>query len=277
MKKLNKILVGAAFSPNLKANIIQACRFANYFKAKLYIVHIGVLDKTKSNQLDNIVAEFGYNGDVEYVFEEGEPVTILSEVCDKNEIDLLILGALQRENIYKHYVGTVAKKLTRKVSCSVLLLRNQSKREFVKKHLVINGVEHNQSEKIINFSLYVAHHLKSNKATIVEEIENSELKVDDERSLRKANISHDRKVHQEDLRIKKILSNVDQQYQDNIEIKTQGIFGRSGYAIGHYARVVRADLLVMDIPVKKGFFKKWLMDDLDFIMTELPTDVLIVK
>lgn len=277
MKKINKILVGAAFSPNLKVNIIQACRFATYFNAKLYIVHIGTFDQEKQKKIDTIVGDFEYQGAIEYVFKEGNPVQVLSQICNQNQIGLLILGALQRENVYKHYIGKVAKKLTRKVHCSVLLLRNQSKKEFIKKHIVINGLACEKSAKTIETGLYVGHSLSSNKVTIVEEVENNGLKVDDERSLRKATIDYDRKSHQEDLRIKKILSKVPENYLSKIEIKLQSIFGRSGYSIGHYARVVRADLLIMNIPERKGIFKKIMMDDLDFILSELPTDVLIIK
>ncbi|GGF81919.1 universal stress protein [Wenyingzhuangia marina] len=277
MPKFNKILVGAAFSPNLKVNIIQACRFATYFNAKLYVVHIGASSNLKLEQLNEIVKNFEYKGQIEFIFKEGKPIEVLSDICEENKIDLLILGAQQRENIFKHYIGTVAKKLTRKVKCSVLLLRNQSKVEFVKKHIVINGLESESSENTIVTAFYTAKGLSSKKITIVEEIANEGLKVDDDRSLRKATINHERKTHQEDLRIKKIIANIPEKYQTGIEIKLQSIFGRSGYAIGHYARVVRADLLVMDIPKKSGIFKRFMMDDLDFILSELPTDVLIAK
>lgn len=277
MQTFNKILVGAAFSPNLKGNIIQACKFATCFNAKLYVVHIGSSDASKLKQIEDIIKDAEYIGEIELIFQEGKPIEVLSHICEKHQIKLLILGAQQRENIFKYYVGTVAKKLTRKVNCTVLLLRNQSKVAFTKSHVVINGLESNSSEETISTAFYAAKGLSSKKITIVEEIANQGLKVDDDRSLRKATIHHARKTHQEDLRIKKILAKIPEDYQKSLEIKLQSIFGRSGYSIGHYARVVRADLLVMDIPVKKGILKRIMMDDLDFILSELPTDVLIIK
>jgi len=57
---------------------------------------------------------------------------------------------------------------------------------------------------------------------------------------------------------------------------TQSIFGRRGYSIGHYARVVRADLLVMNAQEKTSFFSRYFPKDLEHILAELPTDVLIV-
>ena len=42
--------------------------------------------------------------------------------CKKEQIDLLVLGALQQENIFKYYVGSIAREVTRKAPCSILLL-----------------------------------------------------------------------------------------------------------------------------------------------------------
>jgi len=46
LQKIHKILIGVAFSPNLKPNIFEAVRLANMFDAELVGVHVG----TKSNQ-----------------------------------------------------------------------------------------------------------------------------------------------------------------------------------------------------------------------------------
>ena len=58
---------------------------------------------------------------------------------------------------------------------------------------------------------------------------------------------------------------------------TQSIFGRRGYSIGHYARVVRADLLVMNAQEESSFLQRFYPKDLEHILAELPTDVLIVQ
>jgi nucleotide-binding universal stress UspA family protein len=63
----------------------------------------------------------------------------------------------------------------------------------------------------------------------------------------------------------------------DIIIKTQSIFGRRGYSIGHYAKIKRADLLVISAPKKTGILDRIFPHDLEYILSELPTDVLIVK
>lgn len=261
----------------MKTNLREACKFANHFGAKLYVVHIGMEEKHKKDQLQQTIYELNYQGALEILFREGEPVNTLSLVCDENHIDLLMLGALQRENLFKHYLGSVARKLTKKVKCSVLLLIKHSEERSAHHHIVVNGLETNQSEDTINRAFYVANHLSTKKLTIVEEIKHTEVKVDDDRSQRRAAISHERKIHQENLRIKKIIETIPEEYKEVLEVKLQGIFGKSGYSIGHYARVVRSDLLITDNATRQSLLKKLLANELSFILSELPTNVLILK
>ena len=60
-------------------------------------------------------------------------------------------------------------------------------------------------------------------------------------------------------------------------IQSQPVFGTQGYSIGHYAQIVRADLLVMNAPAKMTFWDRLFPHDIEHILTELPTDVLIIQ
>ena len=81
----------------------------------------------------------------------------------------------------------------------------------------------------------------------------------------------------EDSRINEIIEHIPKQYVENIKIKSQPIFGKQGYSIGHYAQISRADLLVMNAPSKMTFWDRLFPHDIEHILTELPTDVLILQ
>ena len=95
-----------------------------------------------------------------------------------------------------------------------------------------------------------------------------------DKSLRRANIAKERITTRENRRLQNILKDID---CSNISIKMQSIFGKRGYSIGHYAKVKRADLLVMNAPAKSGFLDRLFPHDIEYILSELPTDVLIVR
>ena len=62
------------------------------------------------------------NKPIKTIWQEGKPVDVILQTCTNENIDLLILGALQQEKLLKYYVGSIARKITRKAPCSVLLL-----------------------------------------------------------------------------------------------------------------------------------------------------------
>lgn len=280
MHSFDKILIGIAFSPNIVANIHEAVRLANMFNAELVCVHVGDKTSEKESKLEEIFKQAPrLNSKRTLLFQKGSPVEVILETCEIQKIDLLILGALQKENIYNYYVGSIARILTRKAPCSVLLLIKHSIERSPCKHIVVNGLKDPKTEETIQTSFYVAQGLACQKITIVEEVTQQEInaKATDDISLRKMKIEKERISNREEMRVKDILTHISEKNKENITIKTQSIFGKRGYSIGHYARVVRADLLIMNAPNKATVWDRLFPHDMEYILSELPTDVLIVK
>ena len=277
MQSIKKILIGIAFSPNLKPNIFEAIRMANMFGAQLVGVHVGEKTNKKQNQLADLILEAPkLKYPIKTVWQKGKPVDVILNTAVNENIDLLVLGALQQENLYKYYVGSVAREITRKASCSVLLLIKPSVERVKCNHIVVNGLKDKRTTETIEASFLVSKALECKRITIVEEISQREIevKVSDDYSLRKANINKEKLKRREDSRVNKILGNIN---TEGISVKIQSIFGKRGYSIGHYAKVKRADLLVMNAPSKTSILDRIFPHDIEYILTELPTDVLIVK
>jgi len=280
LKPFKKIGIGVTFSPNLDANIFEASRLALRFNSDLILIHVGEKSSQKEAKFYTILEPFIEKGLIsKIVFKPGNPVDAILSVSVENKVDLLILGALKRENFIKYYVGSIARKITRKAECSVLLLTNPSVNRIPCKHIVVNGLKDPKTSQTITTSFYVAKQLGSEKITIVEEITKEEIKinVDDDKSLRKSNINKERIRFRENSRVKKIIDAIPEEYTKSITIKSQPIFGKRGYSIGHYAQVARADLLVMNAPSRMTFWDRLFPHDIEHILTELPTDVLIIQ
>lgn len=280
LKPFKSIGIGVAFSPNLKANLFEAARLSIFFGAKLFLIHVGEASEDKLKMFKIILNNFDKDAlDYEVVFKTGDPVDVILSTSEENNIDLLILGAVQREGFVKYFVGSIARKITRQTKCSVLLLIKPSVERFPCKHIVVNGLKDPQTEQTIKIAFYVADKLKAEKITIVEEIKQDQIsvKVEDDKSLRRVNIMKERIKLRENSRIKEIMSHIPDEYTKNIAIKLQPIFGKKGYSIGHYAQISRADLLVMNAPTKMNFWDRLFPHDIEHILAELPTDVLILQ
>lgn len=280
LKPFHIIGIGVAFSPNLKANINESARLALSFEARLVLIHVGEKSTQKEKELQEILQPFvAQNLSYELVFKTGDPVNVILSTSEEKKVDLLILGALQRENFVKYYVGSIARKITRKAKCSILLMIKPSVKRIPCAHIVVNGLQDQKTKQTIASAFYVGHHIGAEKISIVEEIRQQEIAVsiDDDKSLRKANLKKERIRLREKNRIKKIVTEIPKEHIENITIKSQPIFGKRGYSIGHYAQVVRADLLIMNAAPKMTFWDRLFPHDIEHILTELPTDVLIIQ
>ncbi|WP_397364124.1 universal stress protein [Olleya sp. R77988] len=280
LKPFKSIGIGVAFSPNLKANLYEAARLAILLEAKLVLIHVGEQSEDKIKTLKIILNFFkDDNLDYEVIFKSGDPVDVIINSSEEKNIDLLIIGAAKREKFIKYYIGSIARKITRQAKCSLLLLTNPSIERLPCRHIVVNGLEDPRTEQTITSAFYVAAKLKSERITIVEEVKQNEIaiKVDDDKSLRHANIIKERIRNRENFRINHIIDNIPKIYTENIAIKSQPIFGTQGYSIGHYAQIKRADLLIMNAPSKMTFKDRLFPHDIEHILTELPTDVLIIQ
>ena len=272
--------IGVTFSPNLEANINEAARLALFFESRLVLIHVGEASEEKLNKFLAFLNPFKDQGlDFEVSFKSGDPVEVILTTTDDKKVDLLVIGALKKEKFVKYYLGSIARKVTRKATCSVLLLINPSKERVSCSHIVVNGLKDPKTEETVATAFFVAHKLGANKITVVEEIGDEEVsvKVDDDKSLRKSTIVKERLRLREEMRVKTIIGSIPGELTKDIKIKSQPIFGKRGYSIGHYAQVARADLLVMNAPRKMTFWDRLFPHDIEYILTELPTDVLIVQ
>ena len=279
-KPFKTIGIGVTFSPNLKANIHEASRLSLMFKSKLILIHVGENSEEKTVKFNKILNPFIKEDlDFEIVFKSGNPVDVILSICQEKKVDLLILGALKKENLVNYYMGSIARKISRKATCSILLLINPSIERVPCQHVVVNGLKDPKTEQTIEAAFFVSHHLNSKQITIVEEIKQDEVHVivEDDKSLRKATIAKERIKLREQSRINSIIEHIPKAYVESISIKSQPIFGKQGYSIGHYAQISRADLLVMNAPEKMTIWDRIFPHDIEHILAELPTDVLIIQ
>jgi nucleotide-binding universal stress UspA family protein len=280
IKLYSSILFGFAYSPSLKVNILESTRIAHLLNCKLILLHVGKNTPEKLSEINTIVSQTEHSSlPIDILWKEGNPESVITKACLDLNIDLLILGALQHENRFQFYVGSIARKLTRKVNCSVLLLIKPAEKRVPCKHVVVNGLDAPETAMAIEHAFYFSNLLGAQQITIVEEILTKEIHVtvEDDRSLKKANIIKQRLRQREESRVKNIVNALPVDITKNIKVKTQSIFGKRGYSIGHYAEVVRADLLVMNAPTKTGIWDRIFPHDIEYILSDLPTDLLIVR
>ncbi len=269
--------MGIGLSPSLVANVKEAARLCEMLGDEISFVHVS---DGKSNQKEAIEAELSkitpLSVSHRFIWEKGDIANVILKVCEEQNADLLLAGALPREGLLRYYMGSVARQLVRRSNCSIMLLTKPMRFPKDYRQVVVNGAKHPKTEDTITKTLAVAEALSSSTVHIVEEIppnKKTSRAADDEeqaRCNRWRHIIEQREQH----RIKLSLA---QKETGKIEIETKVIFGKPGYSIGHFTQSSGAELLVLNSPdTKLGFMDRVFTHDLEYILSELPSDLLIV-
>ncbi|MGB3946646.1 MAG: universal stress protein [Bacteroidia bacterium] len=271
------IAVAVSFSPRCLPLLAQAKYLADVLKASLLLIHIGEKNSEKERELDELMGKLDMK-DSQYriIWMEGEPVDTILKLCKLNMVDLLILGALEKENVLKFYLGSIARNISRRAKCSVLLLTNPTEQALKYKKIVVNGVENPKTVHTINTAFYLAKHLKSKDVTIVNEINVPGLAMaiaDDSTAPEAKEI----KKHFNEEVEENIQSIVKMCDTEGINVTNKSIKGKAGYAISKYAKDRKADVLVINSPdTSLNLLDRIFTHDIEYILAHLPCNLLIV-
>lgn len=272
------IAVAVGFSPRLEAILAEAKRLAFVFNAALLLIHVGSKTQGKEEKLEKMMNKLGLDPKKVRVIwlDEGNEVDSILKLCKLNIVDLLVLGALRKENILKYYIGSLARSVSRKAKCSVLLLANPSVDAGIPKKIFVSGVENPKTKHTINTAIYLASNYHVKEITVVKEVDAPALAMamaedssaPEAKEIRKTiNVQEEQKLH----------SVIEQCDTREVSVKEKIIKGRPGYAINKYARDKKADLLVINSPdIHLNVFDRIFTHDIEYILADLPCNVLIV-
>jgi len=273
--------IGIGLSPSIKANITEAARLCSLLGEKLFLIHVEAPNSHSRQAVGELVAALAKTQvlaaiDYEISYEQGDISESIIKVCEDKKVDLLLAGALPREGLLRYYMGSVARQLVRKSSFSILLLTNPKQFPKAYSKIVVTGSKHPKTADTIKKTIAVAEALGSRRLRIVDEVipdKNTKRAADNEeleRCNRWRDIIEQREAHRLSLTLAPLK-------KANLEVKTKVIFGKPGYSIGHFTQTNRAELLVLNSPdTKLGFMDRVFTHDLEYILSELPSDLLII-
>lgn len=272
------IAVGIAFSPRMEFLLTEAKKIADACNSKLVLIHVGDKTKEKEKLLNDIC--FRNNIDerkIKIIWAEGEVVDTLLKLSKLNIVDLLILGALEKENILKFYLGSVARTTPRKAKCSVLLLVQDPTMQKAKHKVIVNaGADHPKTIHTVNTALYFAKKIGVKEITLVHEVDVPAFAMAMAESTSAPEVTKIKKEFTED-ESNKLHSLIAKCDATDLKINEKVVKGKPGYAIRKYAETKKADLLVINSPdTHLTFLDRIFTHDIEFILADLPCNLLIV-
>ncbi len=273
-----KIAIAVAFSPRCEALLAEAKQLQDKLGAALVFVHIGKKTFHQEQYLKHLIHRFGLDSkNNKIIWEEGETVDTILAVCQNESIDLLVAGALEKENLLKYFLGGVARKLSRKVKCSMLMLTEPNIHPTGFKNIVVEGSDHPKSEYTIAAAIAVGKAYQSASLNIIQETDLSKMALIRHEELKEAEVEAIKEefVKEEDHKLEAILKCND---YSGLTVCTERIEGKPGYVISKFAREKQADLLVLNSPDKQmNLIDRVFPHDIEFALADLPCNLLIVQ
>ncbi len=276
---IETIAVAVTFSTRLTPLLLEACRISKSLNAAMVLIHVGGKTPESEDVLEKGMSDAGINAkQCRIIWMDGDPVETILEVCKLNIVDLLIIGAMQKENMFKFYLGSVARSISRRAKTSVLLLTRLDVEPNAVKKIIVNGIDNPKTVHTINTTIYLAKHIGAKDITVVTEVHNPALTMTmaDSSTAPEATKIKKEIVEEREAHLQPILEKAREQYPE-IKIKEKVVHGKPGYAISTYAKSKDADLLVVNSPdAQLSLIDRIFTHDIEYILQQLPCNVLIV-
>lgn len=273
----HKIAVAIGFSPRTEAIVAESARLQKLFNATIIFMHIGERKSEQVQFITDLMGRFGFNaGNHKMIWEEGDTVEKILEVCRDENVDLLVAGALEKESIFKYFFGGISRTLCRRAKCSMLMLKEPDVVSHPVRHIVVEGSDHPKTAATIETAIYIGKKTNAEVVHVVQEHDmaktaliRSDAFTDDEAD------DHKEKIQIEEVAtLNSILACTD---CGTLKVQTERLEGKPGYVISNFARENKADLLVLNSPdTKLNLIDRVFPHDIEYALADLPCDLLIV-
>jgi nucleotide-binding universal stress UspA family protein len=276
----NFSIIGLAvsFSPTTRAMMAEALRLVNWFRSNLVLIHVGTKDAEKSEAMQSLMNESGLDASrIKVFWVAGDPADQILKVCKQEKVDLLVAGALKKENLVNHYLGTVARKIMRKAKCSIWMITDPATEIKPLKNIVVDAEDGRSMYEILKLACTLANKEQGTWVHIVRELKLLGLALSAREQCTEAEYDELQRnlVKEETMLVEKELARIPH-YQIKINIKL--LSGKSGFELAQFARRKTADLLIINAPQKKlSFFDRIFTHDQEYIFSDLPCNLLILQ
>ncbi|BDC97847.1 universal stress protein [Persicobacter psychrovividus] len=272
-----KLAVAVAFSPTGEAVLAESLRLKKLFDAEMVLIHIGAQGKADIAQLDEMLSRVGVSKEeVILRWEDGNPSKKILEICTDEDVDLLVAGALRKENLFQYYIGSVARDILRKANCSVMVLVSPSSNPQNMDNIVVQCGGGRNPRKSLKAAVELAKKDQSSIVHLIREIKlyGLSLAVASEDSEEEYSETRKSLVNEE---LKEVQEKLNKLNVADLRVNIKITAGKAGHELAKFTRRTNADLLVMQgMGRKLGLFDRIFRQDLEYIMSDLPSNLLIV-
>jgi len=266
------IAVATTFSPRFKHVLAEAKRIRDHFAAELHLIYVGKRNEETPRKFSDVIAELELPADSPIHYEEGDPAEAILATLARENIDMLVAGALEKEVVLHPFLGNVARRLVREANCSVMLFTHPEKKPKPLRRIVFIADHSKQGLVALKTTLMLAEAEPCERLYVIGII----TAFDDARASiageTTGNATHKPNNGEEDSLEEFVLS----AGATEVPIETRFIRGATGLAASDFVRSVEADLLVVPLPKTRETVQR-LPTNIAWVSDVIPCNLWIVR
>ncbi len=270
--------MAVSFSPTTQAMVAETLRLVEWFQSDLVLIHVGTKNSEKSEAMQKLINKSALDAArIKVFWVEGDPADQILRVCNHEKVDLLVAGALKKENLVNHYLGTVARKIMRKAKCSIWMISDPSIELKPLKNIVVDAEDGGNMQEILKLACTLASKEQGTWVHIVRELKLLGLALAAREQCTEAEYDELQRnlMKEETTLVEKELDLIPHQ---NIKINIKLLSGKSGFELAQFAKRKASDLLIINAPQSKlSFFDRIFTHDHEYIFSDLPCNLLILQ
>ena len=265
------IAVATTFSPRFRRVLAEAKRIRDRFAAELQLIHVGKPTEDTPRKFSDVLAELELPANSPIHYEEGDPAESILAVLDREKIDMLIAGALEKEIVLHQFLGNVARRLVREANCSVMLFTHPQKNPKPLRRIVFIADHSKDQLHALKTTLLFAETESCERLYVIEintafDEARASIEAPDVRSARKPR-------HAEEDELDEFVLSAG---ATEVPIETRSIRGATGLAASDFVRSVEADLLVVPLPKNRGSVQQ-LPSNIAWVSDVIPCNLWVVR
>ncbi len=266
------IAVATTFSPRFKHVLAEAKRIRDRFGAELHLIYVGSRNEETSRRFCDVLVELELPAESPIHYEEGDPAEAILAALARENIDMLVAGALEKEIVLHSFLGNVARRLVREANCSVMLFTHPEKRPKPLRRIVFIADHSQQGLLALKTTLMLAESESCERLYVIGII----TAFDEARASiagdATGSTTHKPNHGEEDPLEEFVLS----AGATEVPIETRFIKGATGLAASDFVRSVEADLLVVPLPKSRETVQR-LPSNIAWVSDVIPCNLWIVR
>ena len=266
------IAVATTFSPRFKHVLAEAKRIRDRFGAKLHLIYVGTRNQETPGKFSDVLAELELPVDSPIHYEEGDPAEAILAALARENIDVLVAGALEKEVVLHPFLGNVARRLVREANCSVMLFTHPEKKPKPLRRIVFVADHSEQGLVALKTTLMLAEAESCERLYvigIVTAFDEARASIASEAT----GTEMDKPNHTDEDPLEEFVLSAG---ATEVPIETRFIRGATGLAASDFVRSVEAELLVVPLPKNSETVQR-LPSNIAWVSDVIPCNLWIVR